>query len=562
MIRSIFLLLLLLGFNSPLTAKGPWKTTVGRSTNDRESDLVAALIRASRYKDALKVCELGSFGSDPLDDKIAKWAIRKSEVLTARQMEQEQFGETEIESAQAPVSELISSYADHRRLLFLQAQEIAVRRSAAFHSVLQASVSRSDDEAKEIAVRRLLRATTDTLDLAKTTADRRAELDSVADKRNFALVADLVRLQQELRVAAVSMALMQTELFTTGSKDAIAAATQAEQVALEAITKLPVGTPARQEVERLKVESIYRASQFDRADSEAEQLARSYLPSVPPRVQALLVRLDIAQGRTLQAAARLQAFYGDAPIDAEPSIEMDLARVEFLMRGEQSREFGDWLEIVEQRGGVFARRRAEAISLANIRRSNGPKLVDPSIVAAQGQDWLRRGNPSRGGDLLAEAAKAETDPDRAIQRATQAAAALISAERKQGAADVLAAVSRSKPDGKSAAAAHLQAAVLVSSVPSSDALARIEKLLREHLTQWPLDPSASSARAWLIKLLNSKQQLLNAAIVASDLPVQAATTEQVDDAIRLWKRVFRESEPENLHTVSQRFIESFQPLLV
>ncbi len=63
-------------------------------------------------------------------------------------------------------------------------------------------------------------------------------------------------------------------------------------------------------------------------------------------------------------------------------------------------------------------------------RKIATQMVDPSLIAAQGQDWLRRGNPGRAGDLLSAAATAESDPDRAIRHASEAAAALISARSK------------------------------------------------------------------------------------------------------------------------------------
>ena len=73
------------------------------------------------------------------------------------------------------------------------------------------------------------------------------------------------------------------------------------------------------------------------------------------------------------------------------------------MRSDQGSEIGKWLDVIEQRGGAYARRRAEAVSLAILRASGNsparPQMVDPSLIAAQGQDWLRRGNPGRGGGI-------------------------------------------------------------------------------------------------------------------------------------------------------------------
>ncbi len=79
------------------------------------------------------------------------------------------------------------------------------------------------------------------------------------------------------------------------------------------------------------------------------------------------VRVDVANEHIPKAQARLAAFYGDATETAPRSIEMDLARLDFLMRSDRGSEVGAWLDVIERRGGAYARRRAEAISLASLR---------------------------------------------------------------------------------------------------------------------------------------------------------------------------------------------------
>lgn len=545
------------------------RTTVGypfqgvvRTTNDREADLIDALVRAGRFDDAESVCKSRLQAADPQSDLSAKWAIRHSRVLTARQMSRDTFDETEVQKAQRPTVDLMRSYANHSRRLFLEAQNLSVEREAAIHHVLRAAVAPSNDEARETAFRRLLRATTAVQSLAERIGDSRSQLESRPAAREFALVADLVRLQQELQVDAVSMALMQTDLFPRGSDDCIAAATKAEEAADEAIARLPSDTPARREVERLKVEAIFRAGQLSRAGAELGQLIRAYVQPLPPRVLAMKIRIDIANQDLRQAQDRLDAFYGRAPAAAPRSIDMDLARLEFLMLGDHGSEVGAWLDSIEQRGGAYARRRAEAISLARLRRmgsaQNRTQMVDPSLIAAQGQDWLRRGEPGRAGDLLSAAAAAESDPDRAIRHASEAAAAFVSAGRTRDAANALADLSIANPDGRNAAAAHLQAAVLVSSMNLPNASDRIESLLRANLRTWPTAESAGSVRTWLLKLMQSQNRQVDAAEIATQIPVQQVTADDADTAIELWRTAFRSIEPQQFSETATRFESAFR----
>jgi hypothetical protein len=538
---------------------------VGRATNDREADLIDALVRGGRFDDAEAICKSRLQGAVPHSDASAKWTIRHSQILTARQMGSETFEDADVERAQQPTVDLMKAYPGHRRQLFLEAQNLAVEREAAVHNVLRAAVSPATDTAREIAFQRLLRTTTAVLALADRIGDSRSQLESEPAAREFALVADLVRLQQELQVDAVSMALMQTELFPAGSDDCIAAATKAEQAADEAIAKLPSGTAARREVERLKVEAIFRAGQLGRAEAELGNLLRTFGEPLPPRVAAMQIRIDVANQNMPKAQARLAAFYGDAPKTAPRSIEMDLARLDFLMRSDQGSEVGAWLDVIEQRGGAYARRRAEAISLASLRATGNsparPQMVDPSLIAAQGQDWLRRGNPGRGGDLLSAAAAAESDPDRAIRHASEAAAALISANRKLDAAQVLTDVSISKPTGANAAAAHLQAAILISTANLPDEADRIETLLRANVGEWPASEAAPSAREWLLKLLTSQARHVDAAEVATQIPIEQITREDADHAVGLWRIAFRSSPEVEFAETTKRFQHAFRPLL-
>jgi hypothetical protein len=567
-IAVLLMLLLTVVLNSASQAAAPF----GRSTNDRYADLIDALIRGSRFDDAIEVCQAQLKAAQPQSDSFARWTIRHSQVLAGRQMGLATFSAEDAAAIETPVADLLASYPNHERKLFLQAQRIAIQRDAARHSVLRAVVAPNDETTNEAATRLLLRATTASLELSEQVGQRRTELETSVQSsttrphaRNFALAEDMLRLQQELQVDAVSLALMQTELFARGSTDYIAAAAQAEQAAIEALTKIPSDTPARREVERLKVEAIFRAGQLKRAEEELAALVRLFTTAVPARVIAMSVQLHLANQQMDQAQTLLSAYYGTTPLQAPPSIEMDLARLDFLMQSNQPAEVGNWLESIEQRGGAYARRRAEAISLASLRATprsedDGGPMVDPAIVAAQGQDWLRRGEPGRAGELLAAAAAAEPNADRAIKRALEAAAAFQAAGRTLDAVDVLTEVPIAKATGASAANAHLQAALLYSETPLTDTASRIESLLRDHLKQWPAEETANSARQWLIKIVTSQHRSLEAAEIASSIPATTITPEDLAAAIKLWQTAFLNCHEDQYADVAARFQKSFERL--
>lgn len=535
--------------------------TVARQTVDREQDLLAALIDRNRFDDAIQLCQQISRGADPNSDLAAKWAVCHSRTLSARQLSQDEYNDTNVQSARQPVTSLLDAYPNHPRRLFLEAQQLAVERDAAKHAVLRAAIAPNDEDKRESAVRQLVTASSAIASLADQIADRQSELSTQRDADLVAMIADLVRLEQHLQVDAVSLALMQTALFPRGSKDAIAAATKAEQVAVDALAKLPDGSPVRNEIERLRIESILSAGQSQRADQQWIGWLGESAETLPPRTVALRVRIDLALDQTSQARSRLDDFYGSDPGTAPRSIEMDLAQLEFLLQTKQQSGIGPWLETIQQRGGAYARRRAEAWSLRYLQQDSpsGP-AVDPSIVAAQAKDWLRRGEVVRAAELLSAAAAAESDATRGVARATEAAAAWIKADSPAKAAEVLSDIALAKPEGRGATAAHLQAVVLVASGDDPRGSQSVESMLRRHLERWPDDSTTDGARKWLVQLLDAQSRPIEAAVVATRLHPTKINAAELDVALQQWLRAFRATSTDEMSKLDAALRTAFAAL--
>ena len=550
MIRVLQVIMLLIAFfgrensDRQIVAAGPSIKNVGRMTDDRDEDLINALLERGRFDDALDLCRLRSVDLELQSDAAAKWQVRKSKILTARQMGRDTFGQEELAEVQRPISDLLHSYPNHPRELFLKSQLLDSEKAFAIHSVLRAAVSPSNDQIRDLATRQLLTATSHVSTLADEVQQRRSALETERTVASRGMIADLRRLGQQLQIDAVSLALVQTDLFPSGSDDCIAAATKAEQLANDAITRLPGGTVARKEVERLRVEAVFRASQYDRCDVLLTELLPQFPGSLPPKLQSLRVRLCIAQGQMEKAGKLLNDYFGDAPESAPNALSMDLARLEFLLVANVGRRVGDWLDVIQRRGGAYARRRADAVSLLHLKSTGQSRAsVDPSVVAAQGQDWLRRGDPSRAGDLLAAAAVAEPDPDRAMSRVAEAAAALLAAKRVNDAIDVMHDVALAKSAAEAASATHLQAAILLAKLDSSDVanVKRLEAMLRVNLQKWPENSSAGAIRLWLKKILTSQQRYLEAAEVVSDVEPATIDRELSQSIASAWLLALNES---------------------
>jgi hypothetical protein len=543
-------------------AESVWPAAVRRTTNDRFADLLDQLVVEGRFQEAEDLCRSDLDGLDPQSDAYARWTIRRSQIMAAQAVTQSTFDDTQIALAQKPVSDLLVSYPLHRRQLFLEAQRVAVQADAARHDVVTAAVSPNTADRNERAMKRLSRGTASLLKLAERVSDARAKLGSRRRPQDFALIDDLVRLQQQLQVDAVSLALMQTELFARGSQDRRAAATQAETAAAEAANTLPADSPARREVRRLQIEAIFRSAQYGRAESELSRFVDTLPKPLPATILAMQVRIDLASNRMSDAEARIEAYYGPLPATAPRSLEMDLARLEYLLASaRQAGNVGDWLDTIEQRSGLYARRRAEALSLIRLRSAGHSGGIDPTLIAAQGEDSLRRGDSLRAAELFAAAAIAGSDGDRAIRHATQAAAAFIKAQQLPRASQILTQVALANRGAAAASATHLQAAITYSSSNLPESAAKVEAILKDHLATWPESEHGPAVRRWLIKLLRADGRRVAAAEVASRLPNAQINRANLEEAVALWQAAVLDSPSDSLESVMHRFRDAFKTLL-
>ncbi len=529
------------------------RVAVGRSTNDRMADLVGALIRVGRWDDALQFCDQQSKRLDPKSDLAAKWAIRKSQVLTALAMTGHDFGESETVAAQQPIVELRKAYPDHQRILFLRAQQVRVDKAAATHRVVKASIS-SSDQAKQNAAEHSVRVTANVRELLQDIADARASLDRLQNA-TAGMDEDLNRLQQELSVDAVSLSLVQTELFGPGSVDRIAAATNAEQAADEAIRRIPAGSLARIEIQRLRVQAILRAGQIKRAASEFELLRELNDQPATPALLALHIQISLAQGNRQQAESLLSDYYQDSPLQAPESLEMDIARLEYLLL-HQNDQIAAWFDAIAQRGGDYAQRRAESIALFRVGQTATASKVNPELLAIQGRAWLRKGDPVRAGELLSVSASADDNSERTLRHASEAAAAFVSAGQNAAAAKCLTDTALAHQQNKAAAAVHLQAVLLRSAEPQPT-----EQQLRKHLKTWSTGTVARDARRWLHKLLADQGRFTEAAIVVSDLGTADVDEEQLERIAAAWRDAFHQSDDSSLSQPSQEFRDALRTLL-
>ena len=548
----VSLTLMLLWLASPSSVHADQTMPVVRETVDRADDLVAALIRAKRFDEADSLCQWHQRRSEKTSDSHAKATLRLATIRMAKNIESNRFDEAAVQQSHHPIDELLTQYPGHPRRVFLQAGKQTIALLAVQAQVATAALTVDDETQTLPAMTRLTRLRQQIHELLQ--AGGRSQTASAEREGQ--------RLEQQLLVASVSMALLQTELFPASSPDAIAAATQAIGAAEQARSRLPRGSPARWEMERMRVEAILRSGDPKFALQEWDRLTKNRLieqplipghsisgPSVSGRdkalanqLTALKIRIDLELGDSASAESRLYKFYGSTPQSAPSSIPLDLARLQWLLSTKQTELAGDWIEQIEKRGGAYPRRWAEAMAIHHVEQTPD-SILSRGLLITRGRRLIQRGETLKGGTLLAQAAKHENDPQRAIAISLAAAAALQESGQTADAGELLRTIASQHSPHPPASGVHLQAMILLAQPPVAVTSDDLEAMLRFHLKTWPESESALSARTWLIRSLDLTDRNAEAAMVATQLPASQVNKSSMDLAVDRWIIAFKSTDP-------------------
>ena len=484
----------LLMLTNCLSAASP----VQRKTNDRSGDLIVALVSKQRHDDAETVCRWQLDQFQKTDDGYALATTRLAKVFIAKQISKGHFDQAAVASAQNPINQLLRQYPDHRRRLFLEAAKIHVRQMATAMEVSGAAINLKNQNQTQLAMIRLTRLTRDAQSLLESILQ--------SDHRDPSMQADLRRLEQEILVSTVSMALMQTDLFIADSDDQVAAATAAMEAASRARLKLPADSQAADEIQRMEITAVLRSGDAKLALSRLGALTSQLDADPSVALQALRVDCLLALNQNDQAGEVLSRAKASSIGQDEPSIPLDLANLRYLLAIGNDGAAAQWIVDIQRRHGLYARRLAEALVISKMDQI--PNAAGPSssiaLVETRGRQLIRDGELAEGGRMLARAADGQSDPDRAFEIAITAAAAFQKAERMQEGSDVLTNVAKKHSSASKASALDLQAIVMLTAGNPPATRDQVENRLRQHLKTWPNSDTSKPAQSWLIPMLEKK----------------------------------------------------------
>ena len=523
---TALVVMLALAWSAPrVQARDTWRPP---ATDSVDRNLVDALIERSQLDAAQALCQRMQARAmkGSLDD--ARWAAMLVEVLTQRQVDQ-LFSGTEslqqrIENAVAisvqPVGQQIAADPPPGAALsvFLKAAEIKSRQRILAAAIVAKSIAAENQQDTDRLVKQFSRLQRDTDLLVKEIKPLWANAASgtVSQGSGFQPTASqLKRLENQLRLSQLATSVLHTEVFDPQSADYRSLATNAAVQAKRLLQQLPDDAAAKPVAQRWLAEAELRSGNL----VEAEQLTSSPKVSGNESEQhawdALRIRLLLAKNE-LGAAERLDQKLRFAASKSVASKVLDFAslQVRLAQQPVDQTQVVAWIGTIGSRYGDFARRRAEAIVL---REMKDAKLITPTqpnmnssaaMVVVQAEDWLRRGDVQQAASLLQNAAEIEPDSAMALQYAGKAAAAWMRADQPSEAALVLSRVSQRHQSDPGASPAQLQAALIVSKAlaeKSTDGIS-IETLigyLQDVYQQWPQSSQAVTAMNWLVKIHNA-----------------------------------------------------------
>ena len=515
--------LALSGYSLNMVAQTPDSTTwkVHRSVNDFELDTVRQLVKKQRYEEAIELCESKINESPNLSLISARWAVEYSRLLVAQQCQEPIFDDASFEQAIAPVTKILDAYPLHPYGLFLKSQIHQAAKEKLLYFVTRCLASPLNSELNDAATRQSVQLSEAIIRLIDEIQTARSRSNQVNGDGESPSTEDLNRLQQGLRVDLVSIALYQTDLMDHDSDEMIAAASQAEKLAMEAIATLPTGSLARSEVLRLRLEALMRMKQVDTATDILRSAKEQNVFKDTAQWRSLMIRLLIARGQDLQARDELVSWYqrplesmirGEVVSDVA-AIELDLALLQFFLSFGTQERITACLSWIEDRGGSYARMRADALSLNHLKKQPRSE-TNPIIVAARGRQLVRNGQLEEGAEVLSVAASLLGDPDQGVDYAVEAAAVFSALKNTERAGHVLRDYTMIHAAGKKASNANLQALILLSKAETTN-FDRMQDYLQEHLATWPNSDSAREAGVWLYKLKRDSGELKEAAIIIS-----------------------------------------------
>ncbi|MEM6366372.1 MAG: hypothetical protein AAF745_18240, partial [Planctomycetota bacterium] len=371
--------------------------------------------------------------------------------------------------------------------------------------------------------------------------------DELQDANRRRRLANLKRQRAELALRRLEIIVMRSELFAAGSRDAVAIASRAVALSEIILATLPSDGIVRDEALRLVAEAELRRGQPERASAALAMRHQSPKPDAIKQVSSSLEaslrsRIASSMGDLEQAAHWISSAADEHPALAMADLELHLKR-----HGSNSTHVAEAVDCIERKFGELVGDQAKTrVAMARIRNGHHHRETatpsksqdassDVRLQRADAIYQLRIGNRRAAAVTFARAAASDHIAKRAIESAIKASAILATdtehPNSRLAAAELLNAIGMKHraPELVLQSASVLQAANAVQIEVSNRLMSVIEG--------WPESSSAETARDQWIDLAIRRDDLREAAVVASSVPSSAMDASTINRATQLWGQV-------------------------
>jgi TolA-binding protein len=335
------------------------------------------------------------------------------------------------------------------------------------------------------------------------------------DSQDALSAEELISLRHHVRYHLARACRIRGTCYPAESADRIALLTQAVEVIDQARAEIGRETPLAVRLQVERAIALRHLGERDQAGKTLEALSTDQLNAESLQaVAAEAARLELARGRPAAALERLEE-----PLDRlqRRSAEFDFAWLETLLALCRSASHADdqaeadlrrkeavsCAHRIEQHHGAYWARRADLALVNSLGALPGSGNVE--ILVRTADELYRKGqldDALASYERAADTAEQAGDSERGFLLRYKAGLIDQNRGRYLGAARRLRQLSLGAAGHPRAPATHLLAAWNFAQQARSDrdALETYAETLREHIEQWPGDPTSNQARIWLGRL--------------------------------------------------------------
>ncbi len=448
-------------------------------------------------------------------DAYARWTMRLMEVASQQSLSVQQSppspAQAQAEGFEVVFNQFRSQHAGNRRLPWIQWQHARCLLTQSQGQLSRWLAAPAQSSVREQALENVRLILSELDDLSKVLKERipLAARQSPNDK-NQAPANELSDLQIDTVLLKCEALLVRSQLYPSGSRDRIAAATEVEQNADKILNQASREWTNRDKLELARSSAWLDTGRSNEALKELKRLANESTESfVSQRACSVAIEYLVAQGQ-LSGANEFLNLLRKSP----EGPERYLAEIRFLVaelsnksKPQADKQMAAVLELSRKLGdtyGEYWRWRAEALMVGNVSSESAPSSASIELIKAEVKQLVAAEKYPDAVKKLVQAARNEqalSHTNNALELASLAGALSEQFSQTDDVIELLSTLSSTMTEAPLAPKVHLQAirqtvAKLRRDVQNPKVQSQYEALLRQHIQLFPESSETADAVQW------------------------------------------------------------------